>query len=128
MKARDIMSNGVISIERDATVYDAMQKMFDRRVTSLIVEKKSDKENYGILTRKDIINKVIAPDKDPKELEITDVMSEPLLAISPDFTIENVSRLMQKTDIRRFPVVEEREIIGMVSNSDIMRAVTVEFE
>jgi len=126
MKAKDIMTKGVISIKRDATVKDAMKMMLERRVTSLIVEKEKEYENFGILTRKDIINKVIALSRDPSNVKVRDIMSEPLLCISPEFSVENIARLMEKTNIRRFPVVEDDKIIGLVSNSDIMRAVTIE--
>ena len=120
------MTKGIISIKRDTTVKDAMKTMLERRVTSLIVEKEKEDENFGILTRKDIINKVIAPSRDPGNVKVGDIMSEPLLCISPEFSVENIARLMEKTNIRRFPVVEDDKIIGLVSNSDIMRAVTIE--
>ncbi|OYT55011.1 MAG: hypothetical protein B6U72_00710 [Candidatus Altiarchaeales archaeon ex4484_2] len=127
MKAKDIMTTGVISIDRDASVEDAMKKMFERRVTSLIIKKKKKNDNVGIVTRKDIINAVIAENKDPEKMKVEDIMSEPLLSVSPDFSIENLSRLMAKTNLRRFPVVEDDKIIGVVSNSDIIRAVTIEY-
>jgi len=121
------MTTGVISIDRDASVEDAMKKMFERRVTSLIVEKKKEADNVGIITRKDIINAVIAESRDPKKMKVEDIMSEPLLSVSPEFSIENLSRMMSKTNLRRFPVVEDDKIIGVVSNSDIIRAVTIEY-
>jgi len=121
------MTTGVISIDRDASVEDAMKKMFERRVTSLIIKKKKKNDNVGIVTRKDIINAVIAENKDPEKMKVEDIMSEPLLSVSPDFSIENLSRLMAKTNLRRFPVVEDDKIIGVVSNSDIIRAVTIEY-
>ncbi len=120
------MTKGIISIKRDTTVKDAMKTMLERRVTSLIVEKEKEDGDFGILTRKDIINKVIAPSRDPGNVKVGDIMSEPLLCISPEFSVENIARLMEKTNIRRFPVVEDDKIIGLVSNSDIMRAVTIE--
>ncbi len=121
------MTTGVISINRDASVENAMKKMFERRVTSLIVEKKRKGDNVGIVTRKDIINAVIAENRDPERIKVEDIMSEPLLSVSPDFSIENLSRLMAKTNLRRFPVVEDDKIVGLVSNSDIIRAVTIEY-
>lgn len=126
MKAKDIMTAGIISIKKDASVEDAMKAMIERRVTSLIIEKGGENDHYGILTRKDIVNKVVANNKDPKKVKVSEIMSEPLLCISLDFTAENIARLMQKTGVRRFPVIEDGHIVGMVSNSDIMRAITLE--
>ncbi|MCK4491246.1 MAG: CBS domain-containing protein [Candidatus Altiarchaeales archaeon] len=121
----EVMTRGIITICREESTAKAMKMMTDRRVTSLIVEK-VEGGDYGIITRKDLINKVIAVDKDPTKVMIGEVMSSPLLVISPKMTLENVARLMAKTDIRRFPVVEGDEIIGLLSNSDILRAVTLE--
>jgi CBS domain-containing protein len=124
MNVQDVMRKGVITIDSDAPVIDAMRKMVDDRVTCLIVEKKADKSIYGIITRKDIINKVIAYEKDLKTTKVFDIMSEPLMTISPDMGIETVARLMAKTDIRRFPVMDGNKLVGMVSNSDILKAIS----
>ena len=126
MNANEIMTRGVMTIKRDASVMEAMKQMVDRRVTSLIVEKESEHGVYGIITRKDIVNKVIAYNKDLKNTKVSEVMSEPILTISPDLSIETVARLMAKTDIRRFPVMEGNKLVGMVSNSDILKAIALE--
>jgi len=126
MNANEIMTRGVMTIKRDASVMEAMKQMVDRRVTSLIVEKESERGVYGIITRKDIVNKVIAYNKDLKTTKVSEVMSEPLMTISPDMSIETVARLMAKTDIRRFPVMEGNKLVGMVSNSDILKAIALE--
>ncbi|HIE34416.1 MAG TPA: CBS domain-containing protein [Candidatus Altiarchaeales archaeon] len=126
MNANEIMTRGIMTIKKDAAVAEAMKTMVDRRVTSLVVEKDFDSDVYGIITRKDIVNKVIAYGKDLKKTKVSDIMTEPLMTISPDMSIENIARLMAKTDIRRFPVMEGNKIIGMVSNSDILKAIALE--
>jgi len=126
MNANEIMTRGVMTIKRDAPVMEAMRQMVDRRVTSLIVEKESERGVYGIITRKDIVNKVIAYNKDLKTTKVSEIMSEPLMTISPEMSIDTVARLMAKTDIRRFPVMEGNKLVGMVSNSDILKAIALE--
>jgi CBS domain-containing protein len=128
MNVRDVMRRDVITIEPDASIADAIMKMTNDRITSLIVGKTIDGSVYGIITRKDIVNKVIAYDKDLKATKVSDIMSEPILSISADQTVEAVARLMAKTDIRRFPVMEDSRLIGLISNSDILRAVNRELE
>ena len=124
MNVRDIMRKGVVTIEFNASILEAMRKMVDERITSLIVEKTTDKSIYGIITRKDIVNKVIAYEKDLKTTKVSEIMSEPLMTISPDMGVETIARLMAKTDIRRFPVMEGNTLVGMVSNSDILKAIS----
>jgi len=128
MNVQDVMRKDVITIDPDASILDAMKKMVAERITSLIVEKTTDKSVYGIITRKDIVNKVIAYGKDLETTKVSEIMSEPILTISADLSIETVARLMAKTDIRRFPVMEEGKLIGLVSNSDILKAVNKELE
>ena len=123
MIASEIMTKGVITINRNATVKEALEKMINRRITSLIVEKEDEDEVYGIVTRKDIINKVVAYEKDPEDVKVSEIMSEPLMTISPGMGVHNIARLMSKTNIRRFPVMSEDKIVGMVSNSDILKAI-----
>ena len=122
MNVRDVMRKDVITIDPDASIADAIMKMTNDMITSLIVGT-GDGSVYGIITRKDIVNKVIAYDKDLKATKVSDVMSEPILSISADQTVEAVARLMAKTDIRRFPVMEDSKLIGLVSNSDILKAI-----
>jgi len=126
MNANEIMTRGIMTIKRDASVIEAMKQMVDRRVTSLIVEKEGEKGVYGIITRKDIVNKVIAYGKDLETTKVSEIMSEPLMTISPEMGIDTIARLMAKTDIRRFPVMEGNKLVGMVSNSDILKAIALE--
>ena len=126
MDAGEIMTRGVITVKRDESVLAAMEKMVKRRVTSLIVEKTEKDKIYGIVTRRDVVNKVIACGKDPAKLKVAEVMSEPLMTISPEMGVEAIARLMAKTNIRRFPVMDGDAFLGIVSNSDILRAIALE--
>jgi CBS domain-containing protein len=119
------MTRGIISISRDACVKEAMELMVNRRVTSLIVEKENKDGVYGMVTRRDVVNKVVAYGKDAAKVAVSDIMSEPLLTISPEMSVETVARLMSKTNLRRFPVMVGDELVGMVSNSDILKAVVL---
>ncbi|HIE34417.1 MAG TPA: CBS domain-containing protein, partial [Candidatus Altiarchaeales archaeon] len=104
MKVKDIMRRDIIKINSDASVKDAIKRMFDENVTSLIVNSPDDKDIYGIITRKDIVNKIIAYNRDINEVKVRDIMTEPILTISQDIDLMNAASLMAKTDIRRFPV------------------------
>ncbi|MEA3254888.1 MAG: CBS domain-containing protein [Candidatus Altiarchaeota archaeon] len=124
IEVNEVMTRGIISIKEDSLVEDAMKKMLDRRVTSLIVET-GGVDGYGIITRKDIVTKVIAEDKDPGKVGVKDIMSEPLQTVSPDEDIKHVAGLMAESGIRRFPVMKDGRLIGMISNGDIVKAETI---
>jgi len=122
VQVKDVMRKDVIIVEPQASIKEAIGKMVAENITCLIVEEHGSGNVYGIVTRKDVVSKVIALDKDPAAVLVADIMSEPVLSVSSDITIEAVARLMAKTDIRRFPVIEGGKLIGLVSNSDILRA------
>ncbi|MBU4406040.1 MAG: CBS domain-containing protein, partial [Candidatus Altiarchaeota archaeon] len=93
MYVHEVMTRGVITIERDASAAEAMKKMMDRRVTSLLVERGGTLDDYGIITRKDLIDKVVAAGGNPHEVKVREIMSEPLLNINSNIRVENVARL-----------------------------------
>lgn len=118
----EVMTRGVISIGETATIEEAMRLMTERHVSSLIVERENDADVYGVITRKDIINKVIGHSLDPKKVRVLEVMTKPMMTVNKKMDIMHVARLMARTDVRRFPVMDGDEIIGIISNSDIFRA------
>ena len=124
MKTREVMTMGIVTIEADDSVADAMKKMLDRRLTSLIVEEEGG-ATHGILTRKDIIGKIISDRKDPRKVKVCEIMSKPLLIVSPDLDTKYIARLMAQTNVRRFGVIEDGKLIGVISNSDVLRAETL---
>lgn len=120
------MTQGVEKIDANKTVADAMKRMMELHITSLIVDKRGDEDSYGIITRKDVIAKVIAEKLEPSKVKIARIMSKPIITVHPDDDISSVAKLMAKTNIRRFPVHNGHDLVGMISNSDIFRAVAIE--
>ncbi len=121
MKARDIMTQNVVMVDEGISVAAAVTTMIENKVSSLIVNRIDEDDSYGIITRRDVVNKVVAEGSDPQELKVADIMTKPLLTIPPNLSIKHVARLMVHTGVRRMPVFDSRQIIGIVSNSDIFR-------
>jgi CBS domain-containing protein len=122
----DVMTKGIISIKEGVTVDEAIRIMTERHVSSLIVEKVSNADVDGIITRKDVTNKVIGHGKDPRNVLVSEVMTKPLMTVTKKMDIMQVARLMARADVRRFPVREGDKIVGIVSNSDIFRAYSLD--
>jgi len=121
-KAQDVMTKEVATIDGNATVADAVNKMRDLKVSSLIVERRAVEDAYGIITRKDVVSKVISPGKSLGEAKVYEVMSKPLVMVSPGLELKYCARLMAMAGIRRAPVFDGKEIIGILSNTDIFHA------
>lgn len=119
LKAKDIMTEEVVTIRGSATVAEAVKKMNDLCLRALIVERRHEQDAYGIVTETDIVYKVTAYGKDPKSMRVYEIMTKPCIVINPDLGVEYVARLFAQTGIRRAPVIKET-LMGIVSVTDIL--------
>jgi len=119
LKAKDIMTEEVVTIRGSATVAEAVKKMNDLCLRALIVERRHEQDAYGIVTETDIVYKVTAYGKDPKSMRVYEIMTKPCVVINPDLGVEYVARLFAQTGIRRAPVIKET-LMGIVSVTDIL--------
>ena len=124
-KAADVMTRGVIAIDGTATVADAVRMMKENKVSSLFVNRRSQEDAWGIITRKDVVSKVVNPGRDPAEVKVFEIMSKPLITVSPGLALKYCARLFHAAGIRRAPVFDGKEIIGILSNTDIFNAIQV---
>ncbi|HAL55752.1 MAG TPA: hypothetical protein DCP63_04555 [Bacteroidetes bacterium] len=120
-----IMNKTIVSINGKATVADAVKLMKERKVSSLLVNRRSQGDAWGMLTRKDVVNKVVDPGRNPKEVKVFEIMTKPLIMVSPGLAIKYCARMLHHAGIRRAPVFDGKEIIGIVSNTDIFNAIDV---
>ena len=126
MKIEEIMVKKLESVEANAPVYDAIEKMVDRRIRSILVRPKDEKDVYGIVTMRDIVFKVIGKNLDPNKIKVEEIASKPVISIDKDMDIDHVISLMNKFNIARVFVSEGKEIIGVASLFDIMSASLIE--
>ena len=119
MKAEEIMTKNVITIKGSATVAEAVKLMKENKLRSLIVERRTEIDPYGMITETDIIYKVAAYGKDPQQMRVYEIMSKPCITVNPDLGVEYVARLFANTRIRRAPVIKG-SLLGIISVSDIL--------
>jgi len=116
---KDLMSRKVNTIEENKTVFHAAKQMAKERRGYVVVLKNG--KPVGILTDSDILEKVISKGKDPKKIKVKEVMSSPLITISPDEELVEVSRIMRKNVIKRVPVVKNGKLVGIITDNDIAK-------
>ena len=124
-KAGDVMTKEVLCIEGTATVADAVRMMKEKKVSSLFVNRRGQEDAWGIITRKDVVNKVVDPGANPAEVKVFEIMSKPLITVSPGLALKYCARLFNAAGIRRAPVFDGKDIIGILSNTDIFNAIQV---
>lgn len=117
---RDFMTSVIITAEVHALVIDAAKLMAVENVGSLIVTK--DEVLAGMVTRKDIIAAQLLSDDVFHTLTLEDIMETPVVTVSPDAEIGQVIAIMNQTGRTYIPVIEQHDITGVVSSSDVIRA------
>jgi len=115
----DVMTREVISIDADRTVSEAVALMKRRNISSLLVDRDSSVDAFGIITENDVISKVVALGRDPKAAKVREIMSKPIVTIPPECSLKDCAHLMSQRDVRRLTVFDGQRVIGIVSSSDI---------
>ena len=123
MRARvpvvEIMSRTPVTVSPDDTVDRAASTMRTRDIGSLIVVE--DGKPSGIVTERDIVTKVAAPNLSPDSVKVRDIMSAPVVAIHPQEEVAEAARVMSDRKIRRLAVVDEGKLVGVITENDIVR-------
>ena len=122
-KAKDVMTKDFVCIDGSATVAEAVRIMREERVTSLIVNRRTPEDAWGIVTQKDVVTKVVDPGKRVHEVHVHEIMSKPLVTVAPGLALKYCARLLRMTGIRRAPVFDGKAIVGTLSNTDIFNAI-----
>lgn len=121
MPVNELMNRDVKFIKEDVSLLDAVWKMKEFAVSSLIVVSLNKADWYGIVTQKDLITKLIDPDPGAQHAIVGDVMTMPAVTVPPTISVMACVKLMKRLNIRRIPVSDSREIIGILSHSDIFK-------
>jgi CBS domain-containing protein len=108
----------VYSITPHATVYEALEQLAEKNVGALLVMDGPDL--VGILSERDYVRKVILKGFTSKELKVSEIMSSPAVTVSPHASIDECMQRMTDKRCRHLPIVEEGEVVGMISIGDLV--------
>ena len=112
---RDCMREDVTEVDGRLDVLAALKMMKKVGATSLIVKRRDENDEYGMLLFSDIAKEVIAKNRAPERVNVYEIMSKPILTVRPDMEIRYCARLFENFGISHAPVVENDKIVGMVS-------------
>jgi len=125
MKLREFVTTRIESIDGDKSVYEAIEKMVDRRIRSLVVVFPGNETDNGVITARDIVFKALAKGVDLKKTKASDIASRPLFCVDKNTELDGMARSMQEADVARIFVCDGKKIIGVVSLMDLMTATLV---
>jgi len=120
---RDVLKNkgdSVVSISPEATVYSALELMAAKNVGALLVMK--DSKVIGILSERDYARKVILEGRSSLNTAVEKIMAGKVLYVTPNMSVEEGLAVMSDKRCRHLPVIQDKELIGMVSIGDLVKA------
>jgi signal-transduction protein with cAMP-binding, CBS, and nucleotidyltransferase domain len=128
-RVRDVMKTNFDMVDGLSTVAEALKTMIHVETKTLIVRKRHDDDEFGVVTLADIGRKVLARDKAPDRVNIYEVMTKPAIHVDPEMDIRYSARLFSTFRLTRAPVVRNGEVVGIVSLTDmVIKGLLREFE
>jgi len=117
---RDVMKPEVDIVDGMLTVTEAMRNMDHHDTRTLIVDKRDDEDEYGVVMFGDIARQVLAKNLSPDRVNIYEIMSKPVISVHPDMDVRYCVRLFDRFGMSRAPVIEDGKILGLVSYTSIV--------
>jgi predicted transcriptional regulator len=112
---RQVMRQDTTEVDGSIDVMECMRIMKRVGATCLIVKKRHERDEYGMVLFSDIAKKVIAKDRAPERVNAFEIMAKPIISVRPDMSIRYCARLFERFGISHAPVVENDRVIGIVS-------------
>jgi CBS domain-containing protein len=116
----------VYAIHPEAKVIEAVRLMNEKKAGALVVV--HNHQPVGMFTERDVLIRVVDAGKDPKETLVKDVMTEKVIVIHPETTIEKTMRIISQERCRHLPVLDDDHLVGLISIGDLMRWIVREHE
>ena len=115
ISVQDVMKTDYGTISGQATITEALDEMKRLQTAVLVVDKKNEHDEYGLILVSDIARQVLARDKAPGRMNVYEIMTKPAVCVDPDMDIRYCSRLMSTLNLTRVLVVKDDALLGTVS-------------
>ena len=120
IRIRDVMKQTVIMMDGMETVKHAIEMLREQNARCVIIRKRHDNDEYGIVLLGDIAKQVIAKDRSAERVNLYEIMSKPVIAVHPDMDIRYTARLFERFGLSQAPVIDGDKIVGLVTYSGIV--------
>jgi len=120
MRVKEFMKTKLEYVGAHDTVYEAIERMLDKRIRSLVVNPENSEDVYGVITGRDVVFKVLGKGLNPRNVKVSEIASRPLVCIDPDTKLMDAAALMEKFNIGRLFVCEGKRLLGIFTLTDAM--------
>ena len=120
VRVRQVMKTDFDTVDSMTTVFDALKSMRHIETKCLIVNKRHDDDEYGMLLLSDVARKVIGQNRSPERVNVYEVMAKPVITVDPEMNIRYCARLFDRFELSRAPVAEDGKVVGIVSFTDMV--------
>ena len=127
-RVRDVMKTDFDLVDGRITVMEALKRMKHIDTKSLIVDKRHEDDEYGMLLISDVAKLVLGMDRSPERINVYEIMSKPVLAVDPGMDIRYCARYFERFGLTRAPVIDHGKVVGIVSYTDLVMKGLVKFD
>lgn len=120
VRARDVMSQDYAMVDGLITIREAINIFKDKQASVLLINKRNENDEYGILLLSDIAKKVLAQDRSPERVNVYEVMSKPVIGVDPQMDVRYCARLFDNFGLSNAPVLQNGEVVGVVGYNQIV--------
>jgi predicted transcriptional regulator len=120
VRNRDVLNQDFAMVDGTHTVSEAIGVAVNKQVKILVVNKRTEHDEYGLVLMSDIARKVLAQDKSPDRTNVYEIMIKPVFSVSAEMDVRYTARLFERFGINKAPVVEDGNIMGFVTYDDIV--------
>lgn len=119
-RVADVMTREVDIVDGKLTVKEALLAMKYPDSPALMIAKRNENDEFGLVLFSDIAKRVLGEDRSPERVNLYEIMAKPVLSVLPSMEIKYCARLLERFSIMRVPVIENGEVLGMVSYDDLI--------
>ncbi|BBB30633.1 CBS domain-containing protein [Neptunomonas japonica] len=120
VRVRDVMTQDYGMVDGLTTIREALDIFKARDASVLIINKRHDDDEYGILLISDIAKKVVAQDRAPERVNVYEVMAKPVVAVDPQMDVKYCARLFESFGLSTAPVIQDGAVMGVISYNEIV--------
>lgn len=118
---RDIMHQRYLLVDGFVTVADGIKLLREHNASALVIKKRNDNDEYGIVLTSDIAKKVLAPNRAAERINLYEIMSKPIIGVRPEMNVRYCARLFDQFGLALAPVIDQQhQVMGIVDYSTLV--------